>query len=116
MSSRTPKAIDEADLGEEHERQHREHRERAGEHDARRGDDAAGHRQAAEHALPRAVRERLLAHPGHQEDVVVDAQRDEEDEREQRQRRVAAREAEDDVEDDGADAERGDEATARPCR
>ena len=35
--------------------------------------------------------QRLLADPGHQEDVVVDAERDEEHEREQRERRVGAR-------------------------
>ena len=51
-------------------------------------------------------RVRLLPHARHQEDVVVDAQRDEEDEREQRQRRVDAREAEDVSKKNDADAER----------
>ena len=44
------------------------------------GDHRAGDREPAQHALARAVRVRLLAHPGHQEDVVVDAERDEEHE------------------------------------
>ena len=46
--------------------------------------------------MPRRVplSQRLLAHAGHQEDVVVDAERDEEHEREQRERRVGAGEAE----------------------
>ena len=41
-----------------------------------------------------AVLERLLAHPAHQEDVVVHAQRHQEDEPEQRHRGVRTREAE----------------------
>ena len=77
---------------------------------------AAGHREAADHARPRAVALRLLAHARHQEDVVVDAQRDQEHERVQRQRRVRAGEAEDHVVDDDADAERGAEATGSPSR
>ena len=80
-----------------------------GEHDARRRDDAAGDREAAQHPVARAVLERLLADARHEEDVVVDAERDEEDEREQRDVRARAREAEDHVEDDRADAERGQE-------
>ena len=40
-------------------------------------------------------RDRLLAYPAHQEDVVVDAEGDQEDEGEQRERRVHAGEAED---------------------
>ena len=56
--------------------------------------------------------ERLLPHPGHQEDVVVDAQRDQEHEREQRERRVGAGEVEHVVEDERADAQRGARTTA----
>ena len=48
----------------------------------------------------------FLAHAGHQEDVVVDAQRDQEHEHEQRERGVRAGEAEHVVEDQRADAER----------
>jgi hypothetical protein len=55
------------------------------------------------------VLERLLAHPRHEEDVVVDPQRHEEDEGEQRERRVGAGEAEDVVEHQRADAERREE-------
>ena len=47
---------------------------------------------------PGAVFQGLLAHPGHQEDVVVDAEGHQEDETEQRHRGVRAREAEDVVE------------------
>src|SRR3954451_8146638 len=60
---------DEADLGEEDQREDGEGDEGSGEHDAGRGDDRAGDREAAKHAFARAVGERLLAHPGHQEDV-----------------------------------------------
>ena len=73
--------------------------ERAGEHDAGGGDHPAGDRQAAQHALAGAVLRRLLAHARHQEDVVVDPQRHQEDEGEQGQVGSAAREAEDHVED-----------------
>ncbi len=80
-----------------------------GEDDAGRGDHGSGHGQAAEHALSGAVLEGLLAHAGHQEDVVVDPQRDEEDEREQRQGRIDAREVEDVLEEEGRDPEGGPE-------
>ena len=86
---------DEADLGQEHERQHGEHANVPASTMPAEVITAAGHRQAAQHALARAVAQRLLAHARHQEDVVVDPQRHEEDEREQRQRRVDAGEAED---------------------
>src|SRR3712207_8954354 len=49
--------------------------------------------------LPGPTVERLLADPGHQEDVVVDAQRHEEHEREQRERGVRALEPEHVLED-----------------
>ena len=113
VSSSTPKAMTNPISRQERDRQDAEHGERPGEHDARRRDDAAGDRQAAQHPVVRAVLQRLLADARHQEDVVVDPQRDEEDEREERDRRVAAREAEDDVEDDRADAERGEERQRR---
>ena len=51
----------------------------------------------------------LLAHPGHQEDVVVDAERDQEDEGEQRQGRIARPEPEEASKTMNADAERGGE-------
>ena len=59
--------------------------EGAGEDQPGAGDDAAGGDQRPQRALAGAVDARLLAHPRHQEDVVVDAQRDEEDEGEQGQ-------------------------------
>ena len=68
-----------------------EHQERGREHQAGRGDHPAGGRQRDQRALAGAVVWRLLAHPGHQEDVVVDAQRDQEHEHEQRERRIGAR-------------------------
>ena len=52
---------------------------------------------------------RLLAHAGHQEDVVVDAQGHEEHEREQREARVGPGEAEDVLEQQRRDAQRGAE-------
>ena len=70
----------------------------------------AGDGEGAQDALFGAVLDRLLAGAGDQEDVVVDPQRDQEDEGEERQRRVRAGEAEDHVEDEVADAERGEEA------
>jgi hypothetical protein len=48
----------------------------------------------------------LLVHSGHQEDVVVDAERDQEHEGDQRDRRIGPGEAEDVVPDQGAHAER----------
>jgi len=47
----------------------------------------------------------FLVHAAHQEDVVVDAERDQEDEAEERHGRVRAREAEDPVEDERRDPE-----------
>ncbi|MBG9885223.1 hypothetical protein ABE10_01195, partial [Bacillus toyonensis] len=79
---------DERDLHEEEDRDHRERGEGGGEDEAGGRDHPAGDRQAADDPLPGAVPLRLLAHPGHEEDVVVDAQGDEEDEAEQRHRRV----------------------------
>ena len=64
---------------------------------------AAGDGEGAQDALFGAVLDRLLAGAGDQEDVVVDAQRDQEDEGEERQRRVGAGEAEDHVEDEVAE-------------
>ena len=63
-------------------------------------DDGAGDREAAQHADARAVAQGLLAHAGHQEDVVVDPQRHEEHERQQRERGVDAREVEDVLEEE----------------
>ena len=90
----------EADLGQEDERQRAEDAERAREHDPGRGDHAAGDRQAAQHALARAVAERLLAHARHQEDVVVDPERDEEHERPAAAATGPRREVEDELEEE----------------
>ena len=66
-------ADDRAELGQHDQRQHPEHGEDRRQQDARAGDHAAGDGQSAQHALPRAVLAGLLAGPGDQEDVVVDA-------------------------------------------
>ena len=62
--------------------------------------------QPADHRVARVALLALLADPADQEDVVVDAERDQEDEREGRQRRVAGRLAEHVREDQVARAER----------
>ncbi|CAG6394505.1 hypothetical protein SCOCK_270086 [Actinacidiphila cocklensis] len=96
----------EADLREGDDRQRAEDGERAGQHQAGRGDDAARGGKPGAHPLPRAQSGALLPDAGHQEDVVVDAKRDQEDEDEQRERGVLAGVAEDVAEDDRADAQR----------
>jgi hypothetical protein len=63
------------------------------------------HRQPLEHAAPRAEMHGFLPHPRHQEDVVVNAQRDKEDEAVQWEGRILIREMEDLIEDDDTDAE-----------
>ena len=101
-------ADDHAELREHDQRQHAEHREDGREQDPGAGDDASGGREAAQHPFPAAVAERLLAGPRHQEDVVVDAQRDEEHEREQDRVVVDALEAQQVGEDEPGQAEAGD--------
>ena len=98
-----PERHREAQLGQERDRQRAEHRERAGQHAARRGDHAAGRGQAGQRAGAGSVPQRFFAHPRHQEDVVVDAERDQEDEHEQRERRVGAAEVEHVIEEERAD-------------
>ena len=115
VSSSTPNATAKP-ISAEDQRQRAEHRERAGQHAARRGDHAAGGGQPDQRAAAGAVPLRLLAHPGHQEDVVVDAQRDQEHEDEQRERRVRAAEAEHVVEDQRADARARPRTTAPRSR
>ena len=51
----------------------------------------------------------FFAHPGHQEDVVVDAERDQEHEHEQRERGIGAAEFEHVVEEERADPQGGGE-------
>src|ERR1700689_2724074 len=68
------------DLGDGDGGYQREGRERRGHHDACGGDHAAGDAEAAQGAHPDAEAAGFLADPGGQEDVVVDSQRDEEDE------------------------------------
>ena len=69
-----------ADLGEDDQRQYAEHREDRGEQDAGAGDHAAGGGQGAQHSVAGAVGDGLLAGPGDEEDVVVDAEGDQEQE------------------------------------
>src|SRR4051794_40046489 len=54
----------EPDLGELHQWRRGQAGERAGQHQARRGDDAAGRGQAGERAAPGPGPDRLLPHPG----------------------------------------------------
>ena len=71
----------EADLEQRLELERHQRRERAGQDQAGRRDHAARPLQAGDHRVARRkAAPVLLADPGHQEDVVVDAQGDEEDE------------------------------------
>ncbi len=99
-------ADDDADLGEHDERQHAEHGKDRREQDAGARDDASRRCEPAEHALSRSVAAGLLACSRDEEDVVVDAERHEEDEGEERRAVVESREAEHLREDPprGADA------------
>ena len=72
------------------EREHGEHGEGAGEDDPGGGDHAARHGEPLQHRVARGHRECLLAHTCHEEDVVVHAEGDEEDEGEQRIARILA--------------------------
>ena len=80
-------------------------REGRREDDARAGDHAAGDGQADQEPGVGSRCLGLLPHPGHQEDGVVDAERDQEDERVERGGGVGAREAEDVVEHERRDPE-----------
>ena len=73
VSSSTPNATAKPSSASNDQRQRAEHGEGAGQHQAGRGDHAAGGGQPDQRAAPGAVPLGLLAHPGHQEDVVVDA-------------------------------------------
>ena len=99
-----PRGDGDTDLDQLLQRQQGERGEGAGQDQPGAGDDAAGVKRDA-HPLTGAARRRLLPRPGHQEDVVVDAQRDQEEEREQ-----------DQVEGDAAAAELGEEEGAEPER
>ncbi len=105
VSSSTPNATEEGDLGEEEQRDHRERAERRGEHQAGARDHAAGDGQPTADARNGCRADRLLAHAGHQEDRVVDPEGHQEHEGVQRHRGVGAGEAEHVVEDEGPDAE-----------
>ena len=87
-------ADDDPDLGQGDQRKHAEHREHGGEQDAGAGDDPARDGERSRDGLGGRVPERLLTRPGGQEDVVVDAEGDQEQEAEQRDGEVQGREAE----------------------
>lgn len=99
----------EADLGEGDHGERAEGGEGSGEDQARRGDDCAGGGQARHHARAGALAAGLLADAGGQEDVVVDAQSDQEHEDEQREVRRLARVVEDVAERERTDPQRGGE-------
>ena len=73
-------ADDEAELSEGDQRQHAERGEYGGEHDAGARDDAAGVSDGLDHARTRPQPRGLGACPMDQEDRVVDAEGDEEQE------------------------------------
>jgi ABC-type dipeptide/oligopeptide/nickel transport system ATPase subunit len=100
-----PGTLQEPDLDQHHQRKCGEDRERGRQDQACRGDDATGGGEGFEHALSGAETHGLLPGPAGQEDVVVDAERHQEQESQQRHRIVDALEPEDRVEDEHAAAE-----------
>ena len=107
VSSRTPSATV-IPICVSDEREDREHRERAGQDDSRRRDDATRHCETLQHRLLRGQRLRLGRTRAMEEDVVVDPQRDEEDEREERKARILAGEVGEELEDEKCEAERAE--------
>src|SRR5436190_19408509 len=101
---------DEADLGQRDEGKHAENEEGAGQHDAGTRDHAAGDGQAAQRRFVRAVGRRVLANACGEEDVVVDPQRDQEDEGQEQERWVGAGEPEYQIEQERAQADGGEVA------
>src|SRR5262245_15942621 len=104
-----PEGDGEADLGDEHQREGAQGGEGPGQDDPGRGDDPAGGGQPDQGAAAGAVGLGFLMDSGHEEDVVVGAQRDQKDKGPQRERRVGAGEAEQVVKDQRADPQRGRE-------
>src|ERR1700761_1381258 len=102
-----------ADLGHRHRGQLGQGGEGGRHDDAGRGDHATGDGQAMQDALPGAHLAGLLADPRGQEDVVVHAQGDQEDEDVQRQLGLDAVEAERVAPQQAREAERGGEAERR---
>ena len=98
----------EADLDQLPDREHGEHAERAGEDQPRARDHRPGGDERAQHPLARPVLLSLLAHTAHQEDVVVGAEGDEEDEDDQRELRIDDVLPEDVAEHEQRDAQRGE--------
>ena len=78
----------EPELGQEDQGDGPEHEERRREDESGGGDHASGGGERDEGTGPRSARERLLTHSCHEEDVVVEAERHQEDEREEREARV----------------------------
>src|SRR5439155_16954062 len=91
------------------QRDHGQRGEGGGEHDAGGGDDAAGDGQADAGTAAGAGVCGLLAYAGHQEDVVVHAERDQEHEGVQREGGVHAGVAEQVLEDQCGHADGGEE-------
>ncbi len=105
-----PERDREPELEQQPHRQRGEDDERAGQDQAGARDHRAGRDDPAQDPLARAAQRRLLADAAHEEDVVVDPERDEEDEREDRQQRVDAVAPEDDVEREQRQPERAEVA------
>ena len=102
-------AHDEAYLRERDEREYAEHREHRREQDSCARDHATCRTKSGEHAVSRGRVHRLLTSPGRKEDVVVDAERDEEQERQQQHAGVERRVVEHVLEDPPRRSERGEE-------
>lgn len=100
---------DERDLHEEQHRDHRERGEGCGQDDTCGGDDASGDGESSGDAVVEAVVEDFFAYSGHEEDVVVNAECDEEDEREEWDGWFGSGEVEDVVEHPGGDSQGGAE-------
>ena len=116
VSSSTPTQMTTPSWASTTSGQHAEHREDGGEQDAGARDHAAGRGERPQHALAGAVPAGLLGGPGHQEDVVVDAERHQEHEREQRHAVVEALEAEDLGEEHPRQPEAGEVGRRPPSR
>ncbi len=105
VSSRTPKATAKPISGERDHWQRGQNGKRSRQHQTSRRDHPSGGGETDERPAPSAELPRFLVYAGHQEDVVVDPERDQEHEHEQREGGVGSREPKEVLEDKGADTE-----------
>ena len=104
-----PERDHETEVEREGDGERHQDREGAGEDHAGGGNDRAGRRERPERPLTGAVIAGLLAHARHQEDRVVDPERDEEDEGEGRDRSVEPGVADDEADEQDREPERAQE-------